>query len=282
MTDSGPFAVRSTGFVEMAVEMIVILAFQSVYGYLYQWIGLLIAAFMAGLAGGAFLVTQILTRIRKGVRVFCWIEALQLVFVLVSTWGFVALHGLFLEKTVNMGMPKVVLFCMNVVAGFLVGSEFPLANREAAATAQVGSSIVGGRFYALDLGGAWLGTLLVSVLLVPLVGISNTLLFLAALEQGLQPVLVVPISVAVAGPELRARARSEHAPYGFADLHEERVAQPRILRAEVEDCERSVAGPRLTRLRCRGIAASPAAPRNVRLLTSCRSIQRDSPRLSRE
>ena len=71
---------------------------------------------------------------------------------------------------------------MNVVAGFLVGSEFPLANREAAATAQVGSSIVGGRFYALDLAGAWLGTLLVSVLLVPLVGISNTLLFLAALK----------------------------------------------------------------------------------------------------
>ena len=176
------FAVLSTGFLGMAVEMIVILAFQSVYGYLYQWIGLLIAAFMAGLAGGAFLVTRFLTRIRKGVRVFCWIEALQLVFVLVSTWGFVALHGLFLEKTVNMEMPKVVLFCMNVVAGFLVGSEFPLANREAAATAQVGSSIVGGRFYALDLAGAWLGTLLVSVLLVPLVGISNTLLFLAALK----------------------------------------------------------------------------------------------------
>lgn len=175
-------AVLSTGFVGMAVEMIVILAFQSLYGYLYQWIGLLIAAFMAGLAGGAFVVTRMLARIRKAVRVFCWLESLQLVFVLVSAWGLVALHGLFLEKTVMMEVPKVVLFCMNVVAGFLVGSEFPLANREAAATAKVGSSIVGGRFYALDLAGAWLGTLLVSVLLVPLVGISSTLLFVAALK----------------------------------------------------------------------------------------------------
>ena len=176
------FAILSTGFVGMAVEMIVILAFQSLYGYLYQWIGLLIAAFMAGLAGGAFVVTRMLARIRKAVRVFCWLESLQLVFVLVSAWGLVALHGLFLEKTVMMEVPKVVLFCMNVVAGFLVGSEFPLANREAAATAKVGSSIVGGRFYALDLAGAWLGTLLVSVLLVPLVGISSTLLFVAALK----------------------------------------------------------------------------------------------------
>jgi len=176
------FAVLSTGFVGMAVEMIVILAFQSVYGYLYQWIGLLIAAFMAGLAGGAFLVTRMLARIRKALRVFYWLESLQLVFVLVSAWGLVALHGLFLETTVMMEAPKVVLFCMNVVAGFLVGSEFPLVNREAAATAHVGSSIVGGRFYALDLAGAWLGTLLVSVLLVPLVGISSTLLFIAALK----------------------------------------------------------------------------------------------------
>ena len=67
------FAILSTGLVGMAVEMIVILAFQSAYGYLYQWIGLLIAAFMAGLAGGAFVVTRMLSRIRKAVRVFCWL-----------------------------------------------------------------------------------------------------------------------------------------------------------------------------------------------------------------
>jgi spermidine synthase len=176
------FAILSTGFVGMALEMIVILAFQSFYGYLFQWIGLLIAAFMAGLACGAFLVTGMLTKIRKGMRVFRWLEALQLVFVCLSAWGFVALHDLFLEKTAMTEVPKAVLFFINVVAGFLVGSEFPLASREVALRGEVGSSIVGGRFYALDLAGAWLGTLLVSVLLVPLVGISNTLLFVAALK----------------------------------------------------------------------------------------------------
>jgi spermidine synthase len=176
------FAVLSTGFCGMGVEMIVILSFQSIYGYLYQWIGLLMAAFMSGLACGAFLATWLMTRIRQGYRVICGLEGLQLVLVLLSAWGIVALQGLFLEKAATLEVPKGVLLCINVVAGLLVGSGFPLANREAAARAHLGSSTVGGRFYALDLAGAWLGTGLVSVLLVPLFGISHTLLFVAALK----------------------------------------------------------------------------------------------------
>ena len=70
---------------------------------------------------------------------------------------------------------------MNVVAGFLVGSEFPLANRGVASTAQVGEFDRGGEIHALHPPGP-LGTLSVSELLVPLVGISNTLLFMAALK----------------------------------------------------------------------------------------------------
>jgi len=176
------FAILSTGFVGMAMELVVILAFQSVYGYLYQWIGLLMAAFMAGLGCGAFLMTQMLARIRDGYRVFWFLEWLQLGFLLASAWGLALLHGFFLQGAVVMGLPKVVLIGMNLVAGILVGSEFPLANREAGAGEQTGVSMVAGRFYALDLTGAWLGTLMVSVLLVPLIGIGNTLLFAGALK----------------------------------------------------------------------------------------------------
>ncbi len=176
------FAVFSTGFMGMAMEMIVILDFQAVYGYLYQWIGLLIAAFMAGIAGGACLATGMLRRIRSVYRAFCWIECLQIGFVLASAWGLIVLHGLFLDQAVMMDVPKGVLFCVNVLAGVLVGCEFPLANRETSARIRSGISIVGGRFYALDLAGAWLGTLVVSLLLVPLIGIRNALLFVAALK----------------------------------------------------------------------------------------------------
>jgi spermidine synthase len=176
------FAVLSTGFVGMTMEMVVILAFQSVYGYLYQWIGLLIAAFMAGLAGGAFLTTRYLAGIRGGYRVFLLLECLQLVLLLVSGWGFLVLYGMFLQGSMTTDLPKIVLFGMNFLAGLLVGSEFPLANREAGAGTEAGVSLVAGRFYALDLAGAWLGTLLTSVLLVPLIGIGQTLLFAGALK----------------------------------------------------------------------------------------------------
>ncbi len=176
------FAVFSTGFAGMAIEMIVLLTFQSLYGVLYQWIGLLIAAFMAGLASGAFLLTRMLTRIRQGVRFFFRIEALLFAFVLAAAWGIVALHGHLLEKTVVVGTPKWVLLCINLAAGMFVGAEFPLANREALMRTGKGGSRVGGALYALDLAGAWLGAMLVSVLMVPLVGIRNTLFFVAALK----------------------------------------------------------------------------------------------------
>ncbi len=176
------YAVFSTGFVGMAVEMTVLLAFQSIYGYLYEWIGLLIASFMAGLASGAFLLTRMMSRVRRGVRLLLRLEGLHLAFVLAAAWGIVALHRLVLGNTVVMDTPKLVLLGINLVAGVLVGAEFPLANREAVVRTGRGSAVVGGKLYALDLAGAWLGALLVSVMLVPLIGIRNTLLFAAALK----------------------------------------------------------------------------------------------------
>jgi spermidine synthase len=176
------FALLSTGFFGMAVEMIVILSFQSVFGYLYQWIGLLIGAFMAGLAFGAFVCTGMMERTRHGYRVLCGLEGLQIGFLLAATWGIVSLHGSSLGTTVMTDAPKWALLFANALAGLLVGSEFPLANREALTRGRQGSSIVGARFYALDLAGAWFGTVIVSVLWVPLFGIGSTLLFVAALK----------------------------------------------------------------------------------------------------
>jgi predicted membrane-bound spermidine synthase len=137
---------------------------------------------MAGLAFGAFLATRMLGKIKRRYEVFCGLEWAQFGLLLVSAWGLIALHRFFLQGAMMIEAPKVVLFLINVVAGVLVGSEFPVANREAVGRAGDGIATVGGRFYALDLAGAWLGTLLVSVLLIPLIGLGTTLLFAAALK----------------------------------------------------------------------------------------------------
>ena len=49
------FCTAATGFTMIGLEMLLLLAFQAVYGYVYQQLAVLIAAFMAGVALGSWL-----------------------------------------------------------------------------------------------------------------------------------------------------------------------------------------------------------------------------------
>jgi spermidine synthase len=76
-----------------------------------------------------------------------------------------------------------ILLFFNALAGFLVGSQFPLANRmwlkdreDLRGTAGV--------LYACDLVGAFLGSIVVSVILIPVLGILETCLLAATLKLG--------------------------------------------------------------------------------------------------
>jgi spermidine synthase len=76
-----------------------------------------------------------------------------------------------------------ILLLLNALAGFLVGSQFLLANRmwlegkeHLRGTAGV--------LYACDLVGAFLGSVVVSVVLIPVLGILETCLLAATLKLG--------------------------------------------------------------------------------------------------
>jgi spermidine synthase len=73
-----------------------------------------------------------------------------------------------------------IFFILSAVSGFLVGSEFPLANKIywRAKT----HTKTAGILYALDLVGAWLAALVVSFALVPVVGILKTCVLLLVLK----------------------------------------------------------------------------------------------------
>ena len=62
-------SIITTGFAGMMFDLMIIFAFQAIYGYVFSWIGILVAAFMAGAAVGAWLVTSVLERIEKHLRV---------------------------------------------------------------------------------------------------------------------------------------------------------------------------------------------------------------------
>ncbi len=143
------------GFTLIGLEMLLLLAFQAIYGYVYQQLAVIIAAFMAGMALGSWLA---LARGRSGtcptmrtlvlLQIGAAIAPLLLcaVFQAVTQWLF----------------PVLALGC-----GMLGGFEFPVASR-----------IFGGRnpgtLYALDLAGSCLGAVLFSVYLIPVFGFLKT------------------------------------------------------------------------------------------------------------
>lgn len=171
------YAIFTTGAVAMALEMAALLLFQSLYGYVYQWLGILIAAFMAGLAGGSIAAVR---WVREGLGVYrrvLWLEGLLLGFVFLSALGLAGFSIPLAQDGIPAWSFKPALVGLMIAAGFLAGAEYPLAVRGAwkARPAGRGQTAEAGRLYALDLAGAFAGTLLLGVVLVPWIGIPGTL-----------------------------------------------------------------------------------------------------------
>ena len=112
---------------------------------------------------------------------------LKLELALVLYWVLlpIALSTLYARVTHSLVFTAIqgILLFLNAVAGFLVGAQFPLANR----MWLKGREVVGGAagvLYACDLVGAFLGSILVSVVLIPVLGILETCLLAAVLKLG--------------------------------------------------------------------------------------------------
>ncbi len=98
-----PLAIITTGFAGMIFDLMLIFAFQSVYGYVFSWIGLLVASFMTGAACGAMLVTMILERIKNGFKFFAKIE--------LAIIGFsIGCPGVVLAAHAYLGTPDALFF----------------------------------------------------------------------------------------------------------------------------------------------------------------------------
>jgi spermidine synthase len=167
-----PVAVGATGFVGMATDLVIVLSFQSLYGLVYHWIGLLLTAFMAGVAAGGWLSNRSVSGKRRDTRTFIGLEAAIVLF-----WALMplVLHGLqaAIDQLGVLGLSQAGLFALNAVAGFFVGAQFPVANR-LWLTGRGTARGAAGALYASDLVGAFLGSILVSVLLVPVLGVVAT------------------------------------------------------------------------------------------------------------
>lgn len=181
LSDAVLLCVVTTGLSAMAIEIVLLFAFQSLYGYVYQRVGLIIAVFMFGLVVGSGAMNRILRRRPAG--------SLRLLIV-ISVWvGLLAaatpliLTGLGHLQHMSRAAPFVepVIFAMVFVIGLLGGLVFPLA-AALLLRSRPAPSRTAGWLEAADHGGACVGALVTGLLLVPVLGLAATCYMLAVLN----------------------------------------------------------------------------------------------------
>ncbi len=121
------FAVITTGLAGMLFDLTLIFAFQSVYGYVFSWIGLLVAAFMAGAACGALLVSRALERIQNSFPLFLKTELSIMGFAVACPLVLLAVHA-FLERVNASLLSRWLFLALSFTGGLLISAQFPLAN----------------------------------------------------------------------------------------------------------------------------------------------------------
>jgi spermidine synthase len=175
-----PVVVATTGFVGMAADLVIIFSFQSLYGHVYYWIGLLLTAFMGGLAAGAWLMNRSAVSMQQDRKAFLRLEMALILFWFLVPLVLTGLYGRIADAALFRSV-QVVMFLLNALAGFLVGAQFPLANRLWLKDRESRRGREG-TLYASDLVGAFLASIFVSVLLIPVLGIPETCLLAAIIK----------------------------------------------------------------------------------------------------
>jgi spermidine synthase len=178
-------AVGTTGLAGMTASVLILLTFQVLYGSLYQQVGLLTTAFMAGLSLGAFGMTAWAGRLRRPWRALLLLEGGNAL-AAAGLAGWIILLLRYADPAV--GLAHALLLVANTAAGLLVGMEFALANHLLTAAADR-TSRVAASLYAADLVGAMLGAVGVAAVLLPALGLVGTAL-LVALVKGASLALV--------------------------------------------------------------------------------------------
>jgi len=174
------YAVFVTGYSEMTINVVLILAFQILYGYVYYKIAILITAYMIGLILGSWHITPSVERIRKPMRILMPIQG-GLAMYAILLLGIITLFHNSNPLSRISSMLEVGFPLLSLVAGYLGGLHFPLANGiYLTGKREVGK--VASLIYGVDLAGSSAGALSAGIILLPVLGISDSLYLITALN----------------------------------------------------------------------------------------------------
>ena len=172
--------ITATGFTGMGVDIVLVLVFQAFYGYIYHWIGLLIAAFMVGLTCGGMWMIRKLKYSIKDEAVFLALE-ISIVLYTVLLIAVLFLLNRFQEYGFIFSATQFILLLLSMLCGFLVGAEFPLANKMYLKNTSRYTHTAG-ILYATDLIGSWIGALFVTIVFIPLFGMIKACVLMVCIN----------------------------------------------------------------------------------------------------
>lgn len=174
------YCTGAAGFTLMALQIFLLLAFQSVYGYVYYQLAILIGLCMASISFGSWLGIR---RSRRSDVAPCRSLAatqfllalsvpalLVVVSVLASTYG----------RAATWTTAQVVFPAVAALSGILGGYQFPVATEVYFYDLRDRKGL--GVLYAIDLLGGCAGALLLSTYLIPVFGFWRTAWFSAAID----------------------------------------------------------------------------------------------------
>ncbi len=158
------YVLFSTGFSLMGLEMLCILLFQILYGYVYLKVGAIITAFLIGLFPGSLIGIKV----RKSAKRYLLITELLILALLISC-------PLYLSITKNI--PKILFLLYPFIFSLICGIQFPVLAQIIGEEKSPAS-----RLFASDLIGASFGTVIIGIVAIPFFGLFSALLLIITLK----------------------------------------------------------------------------------------------------
>ena len=181
--------IMASGFSEISFQVVTLLAFQVIYGYVYYKLGLILTSFMIGLALGAHLINRIMPTVKNDYSLFLKTQFAITLYPLLLPIVFYTF-----AKIPNLSFlgENIVFPLLPIVAGFVGGFQFPLGNKiYLSGGKELGK--VAGLTYGIDLFGACLGALFISAFVLPILGITQTCLVTALINLSVLIVILSPV-----------------------------------------------------------------------------------------
>jgi spermidine synthase len=159
------------GFAGSSIELLLIMTFQILYGYAYHYTGIIITVFMSGLTLGSLYREKIL---KTSIGTFMSLQMVIVLFAMLLPLIFLLLGRIVLPAFLLHSIFVLLTLAISIITGM----QFSLGSSVLKDTLSVRAS----NLYGSDLLGSAFGALLLSVFIIPVLGIFVSSLLVALLN----------------------------------------------------------------------------------------------------